>query len=64
MGSAFEQEVDQEVRTALRQLVEVEKAIVIQSIAVERGQGGRARATVTFTDRVSGELQQENAILG
>ncbi len=50
MGTSFEIEVRQAVTLALRHLTEIEEAIRINSITVERGRGSRARVTVSYID--------------
>jgi len=50
MGTAFEVQVRQAVRLALKHLTETEEAIRIDSILVERGANSRARVTVSYTD--------------
>lgn len=49
MGNTFERDVEASVREALRQMVEVEKVMQINSILVERGQM-RCKVTVVYMD--------------
>jgi hypothetical protein len=55
MGTFFDSEMKQSARQALRHLTDTEQAIRIDSIVVERGIGGRARTTVSFTDLTTGK---------
>lgn len=55
MGDAFERQVENEIRRSLRYMTEVEKSLLITEIKVERGLGGRARITISFTDLVTGD---------
>jgi len=55
MGDAFERQAENAVRQALRHMTDVEKCLLINSITVERGMGGRARVTIAFTDLVTGD---------
>lgn len=64
MGSAAEAEVDASVRLALRQLAEVERAIVIDSVTTERGSGGRARAVVRWRDVMTDTTNTDPVLLG
>jgi len=63
-GDAFEAQMDASLRLALRQLVEVERLVAIESIRVERGQGGRAKAILRFRDLTTEQTFQEGVILG
>jgi len=54
MGTTFENEMRAAVRTALAQLIDVEKLIRIDAIKVERGNSGRARVTVSYTNLTDG----------
>ena len=64
MGLSFEQEVEQSIRSALRQLVEVEQVITIESIVVQRGGGGRSKATVRWVDLTTGQADSQSLALG
>ncbi len=55
MGDAFERQGENAVRQALFHMTDVEKSLLINSIKVERGLGGRARITISFTDLVTGD---------
>lgn len=50
MGQTFDAKCQQAVRSALRQLTEVEEVVRIDGITVEKGLGGRARIVVSWTD--------------
>lgn len=50
MGSTFEAQCINSVRSAMRQLTDVEQVVRIDGITVEKGVGGRARITVSWTD--------------
>jgi len=58
MGTTFEIETRQAVLFALKHLIEVEKAIRIENILIERGLGSRARITVSYTDLDTNEPDQ------
>lgn len=60
MGDDFEAACDAEIRSALRQMVEIEKVIRIDGIKVERGAAGRARITISYTDLVNGTRDRVN----
>jgi len=49
MGDNFQASMVSAVRTALRDLTDRQKVIRIDSVKVEKGAGGRARTTVTYT---------------
>jgi hypothetical protein len=55
MGDQFTAEMQQAVRSALKQLTDVEKVVRIDGILVERGAGSRSKTTVIFTDLTTGE---------
>ncbi len=55
MGPSFEREMRDHVRRAFAHLTDSEKLIRLDDIIVERGDGGRARVTVAFTDLTTGE---------
>ena len=55
MGEQFDVEMKQAVRSALKQLTDVEKVVRIDGIIVERGARSRSRTTVIFTDLITGE---------
>ena len=63
MGGSFAAAVEQSVREALSDLV-TELLIVVQSVTVERGSGGRARAVVTVRDLTAGATYTEGVIVG
>lgn len=50
MGDRFQGDVEVSVRSALRHLTDAQKVIRIDRIIAERGAGGRARITVSWTD--------------
>lgn len=62
MGPQFEAELTTEIRFALRQLVDVENVMRLDSVLVERGVGGRARGTVSYTDLDTGK--SDSVIVG
>ena len=55
IGADFDAQARSTVVSALRQLIEVEKAIRLDSVTTERGTLGRARINISFTDLVTGE---------
>lgn len=61
MGDRFQAEMEQSVREALHQLTDIEQVIEIDFVTVERGAGGRARITVSYTDLTTGESVQQAA---
>jgi hypothetical protein len=63
MGGSFAAEVEQSVRDALRDLV-TEGLVVVESVTVEKGSGGRSRATVVFRDLTAGATYTEGVIVG
>lgn len=50
MGDTFEAEVSNSVKAALRQMTDVERVMKIDGLKVERGSGGRAQITISYTD--------------
>ncbi len=64
MGRNFEAQVEAAVRKAMWQLVDVEKLVAIESVTVERGSGGRARATMLFRDLTTDQTFVEGVTLG
>ncbi len=54
MGSTFEAEVTASVRSALIHLTDTERVMRIDSVVVEKGAGGRARVTISYTDTTAG----------
>lgn len=63
MGWSFEQEQEASIREALRQMAEVERVIAIESITIERGSGGRSRATISWRDLTTGTIETEPVLL-
>lgn len=61
MGPTFEAEMRASVRAAMRQMTDIEKVMLIEDIAVERGRGGRARVTVSYRDLTTGLRDQATA---
>ncbi len=59
MGTTYDAEVRADVTSALRQLVEVEKIVVLESISVQRGGGGRSLITVSYRDLT---IQQSESV--
>lgn len=59
MGDRFQAEMEQAVRQALEQLTEIEQVITLDFVSVERGNGGRARITVSYTDLTTGEAVEQ-----
>lgn len=55
MGTTFEAEMRGAVRTALRQMIEVEKCLRLDGVIVERGASGRASTTILYKDLITGE---------
>src|SRR5690349_21781461 len=51
---SFEAEITASVRASLVQLTDVERAIRIDAIDIERGASGRQRVTISYTDISSG----------
>lgn len=62
MGTAFEKTTEQAIRLALIHLTDVEQAILIQAIIVERGRNSRAQATIVYEDLETGEKDQRVTI--
>jgi phage baseplate assembly protein W len=58
MNELFEAQVRNSVASALRQLTDVEQVIRVDRIDVERGTGGRALITVSYTNLQSGEEEE------
>ncbi|HTJ17836.1 MAG TPA: hypothetical protein VL494_13745 [Steroidobacteraceae bacterium] len=50
MGDRFQGDIEVSVRAALRHLTDTQKIIRVDSIVAQRGAGGRARITVSWTD--------------
>ena len=63
MAPSFTAEVTAAVKAALRQMVDVEGAMLIDGITVEQGTGGRARVTVSYTPTDTGESDEVTATL-
>jgi len=55
MTPTFEVEMQQSVRTALFQLTDVEKIVLLQGVDVVRGESGRSMTTIRFIDLTTGE---------
>lgn len=55
MGITFEADARSAISSALRHMTEVEKSIRLNRVLVERGEFGRARFTIDYTDLVTGE---------
>lgn len=55
MGTTFDSEMRQSVRTALRHLTDSDAVIRIDSIDIERARAGRSLTTVNFTDLTTGK---------
>lgn len=58
MGDSFESEMRAAVARALRHMTDVDKTLRLNGVKVERGNLGRARVTIAFTDLVTGERDQ------
>lgn len=58
MGDRFQGDVEVSVRAALRHLTETQRVIRIDRIVAERGAGGRARITVSYTETATGKADQ------
>ncbi len=58
MDEHFEADSRASIAAALRQLIEIEKVMRLDApIKVEKGNGGRARFTISFTDLTTGQSQ-------
>jgi hypothetical protein len=57
-GPQFESEITAEIRFSLRQLTDVEQIARLDGVKVERGAGGRARVTVSYTDLDTGHSDE------
>lgn len=64
MGASYEAEADAAVRAALYQLTDIDRAIEIISVTIERGSGGRGRATVYWRDTTTNETTTETVGIG
>jgi hypothetical protein len=58
LGDTFVADIQQAVRSALYQLTNVEQVVRIDAIDVIKSQGGRAQATISYTDTTTGEASQ------
>lgn len=58
MGNTFEAEVNAAVRKALRHLTDIQKVIRVDRVTTEKGLGGRARITVSYTVVATGKDDQ------
>jgi hypothetical protein len=63
MGGTFETETEASVRAALAPMVR-EGLLEVVAVTVERGAGGRARATATFRDLTTGVTQTAAVPIG
>jgi phage baseplate assembly protein W len=62
MGDTFDAQCKNAVRSAMRHLTDVEQVVRIDGITVERGAGGRARITVSYSDLL--EASQDAVTVG
>jgi phage baseplate assembly protein W len=58
MGNTFEAEVNAAVRKALHHLTDIQKVIRVDRVTAEKGLGGRARITVSYTVVATGKDDQ------
>lgn len=58
MGETFESEVRAEITRELRQLTDVERVARLDGVKVEKGLGGRARVTISYTDLTTATRDQ------